>query len=238
MLEANRRIREIIADEEDSWLYTHAQSGEEGIGAGGDRSLNIDLAAEKVFVDLLSGYGRINSEESGVIGSGESEIVLDPIDGSANIASGFPYFGTSVSLNRDGKSVCSVVANLANGDVFYRDERGLFEGKLDKKGFVPTTIREKAQVGLFEKAYSSPEVVAKLHGKYKFRSPGAIALSLAYAHRVNFVLFIGKHRTYDICGGLHLCSDLYTKVTENVVLVSRDKERFDTLHQILFGKDA
>ena len=90
------------------------------------------------------------------------------------------------------------------------------------------------KIGIVEKAYSNPELVAKLHKKrLKFRSPGAIALSLAYARTVNFVVFSGKHRIFDVDAGLHLCSDLNVLVRDDFILVSRDKMIFDTIKNLI-----
>ena len=60
----------------------------------------------------------------------------------------------------------------------------------------------------------------------KFRSPGAVALSLAYAHSVNYVVFMGNMRTYDVAAGFYLCEDLYTYVDEDIFVVSHNKDVF------------
>ena len=88
---------------------------EKGIGFGGDRSLNIDLIAEEIFIKTLSEYGNILSEESGFIyNHKEKTIVIDPIDGSYNISNHIPYFGCSIYLENEA----SVIVNLSNGDYF------------------------------------------------------------------------------------------------------------------------
>jgi myo-inositol-1(or 4)-monophosphatase len=94
---------------------------EKGIGFGGDRSLNIDLIAEKLFIKALSEYGNILSEEAGFIDNGkDKKIIIDPIDGSYNVSNHIPYFGCSVYLEDEA----SVVVNLSNGDYFVRDKNG------------------------------------------------------------------------------------------------------------------
>ena len=81
-----------------------------------------------------------------------------------------------------------------------------------------------AEIGLFEKAYAHPEVVRLLDASgLKFRAPGAIALSLAYAHTVSFVLFVGTFRIYDFAAGLALCEGLEVIVEQDYVIVSKNK---------------
>ena len=88
---------------------------EKGIGFGGDRSLNVDLIAEEIFIKALSDYGNILSEESGFIDNNkEKTIIIDPIDGSYNISNHIPYFGCSIYLENEA----SVIVNLSNGDYF------------------------------------------------------------------------------------------------------------------------
>ncbi|MGE4295775.1 MAG: inositol monophosphatase family protein [Campylobacterales bacterium] len=236
VLRANKEIYALLQGGLDASFYRPAKEGKEGIGFGGDQSLKIDLSAESIFIRHLSPFGRINSEECGEVGEGDDEIVIDPIDGSSNIASGFPYFGTSVSLKKNGRAAVSVVCNLANADCFVRNGDTLFKTSLQREGTLPLDAGYTPNIGLFEKAYSNPDVVSGLKGLgLKFRSPGAVALSLAYAHTVQFVLFVGPYREYDIIAGLHLCGDLHTHVDENVILVSRDRRIFEAIKE-LFGE--
>lgn len=236
VIKANQEIYALLHGDLDASFFHAAKQGSAGIGVGGDRSLKIDLTAESIFIRHLSPFGRINSEECGLIGEGDDEIVIDPIDGSSNIASGFPYFGTSVSLKKNGHAVTSVVCNLANGDCFVRNRQEVFKTGLQEDRRRPLDVGFTPAIGLFEKAYSNPDVVSNLKGLgLKFRSPGAVALSLAYAHTVQFVLFVGPYREYDVIAGLHLCSDLHTYIDENVILVSRERKTFELIKE-LFGE--
>ncbi|MDM5264549.1 inositol monophosphatase [Sulfurovum sp. XTW-4] len=196
------------------------------VGAGGDISSKLDLFAEEIFVKHLSAFGKIESEESGIIGEGEEQIIIDPIDGSANALSLFPFYGTSVAkVNAEGILDAAVVCNLANKDIFFKSSTcKVQQGKLFSNTFHDPHSSEKAEIGLFEKAYANPELVAALDKeKLKFRSPGAIALSLAYAHTVNYVLFMGEFRIYDFAAGLALCEGLEVIVEADYVIVSKEK---------------
>jgi myo-inositol-1(or 4)-monophosphatase len=234
VITANRQIFELLAARPDASFFRPADESAAGIGAGGDRSLKIDLEAEAIFITHLRDFGRIDSEECGPVGEGADEIVIDPIDGSSNIASGFPYYGTSVSLKKGGRPHISIVCNLANGDYFVRSPKGAYRANLLSSDRHELVTTENPSIGLFEKAYAYPAVVSGLSQlRMKFRSPGAVALSLAYAHSVHFVLFVGVFREYDIIAGLHLCENLHTFVREDVVLVSRERQTYEAIKELL-----
>jgi myo-inositol-1(or 4)-monophosphatase len=56
-----------------------------------------------------------------------------------------------------------------------------------------------------------------------------VALSLAYAHSVEFVLYVGAFRIYDFAAGLALCEGLEVVVDEDYVIVSQDKNIVDRI---------
>jgi len=231
VLEANRELeRYISAGLSDSDL------GKGSVGAGGDISRGIDIVAEKVFVTYLSSYGRIVSEESGTIGDGDTTIVIDPIDGSSNIISGLPYYGTSVAMMEpDGVTSMAVVCNLANGDIFFK-----------KAGDTPTrgTLRDAwmgrypivygSDIGIFERAYMHADIVRELDmAGMKFRAPGAVALSLVYARNLRYFIYMGSQRIYDFAAGLLFCEDMEVIVKDDYVIVAVDKTTLDILDSIL-----
>ena len=218
-IEANREISTQLKENFDLSLLEKST-----IGAGGDISKRADLLAEEIFVKHLGQYGTIESEESGIIGEDVPSIIIDPLDGSANFASGFPYYGTSVArLDEEGKLSSAVVCNLINGDLFVKEGNGKpMMRHLHNDTWQQMSDIEEPEVGIFEKAYAHPEIAAKLlEAGYKFRSPGATALSLAYAHSVSFFLFMGHARLYDIVAGIALCEGLEVIVEEDYVIVSQ-----------------
>jgi myo-inositol-1(or 4)-monophosphatase len=220
VIEANVEIYHTLQHFDSAWLEKNE------VGAGGDVSSNLDLFAEEIFVKHLGAFGMIESEESGLIGEGQEQIIIDPIDGSSNALSQFPYFGSSVAkINREGVLDCAVVCNLANGDLFIKEVgKEAVQGKLFSRELRPLREMPGSEIGLFEKAYANGALVEKLHReKMKFRAPGAVALSLAYAHSVEFVLFAGPFRIYDFAAGLALCEGLEVVVDEDYVIVSKNK---------------
>lgn len=205
------------------------------LGAGGDISSKIDLLAEDIFIKHLSCFGNIYSEECGFIDNKKNDnIIIDPIDGSDNFASNLPYYGTSVALKRDGKCIAAVVVNLANGEIFIKDEKSFQRANLKNMNLKNVEKNSYSKLGLFERTYCSkrtPELMRKHHIKY--RSPGAFALSLAYAHDVDFVLYEGKMREYDIAAGIYMCEDLHVEKREDLLLVSQNKEIFGKILQFI-----
>lgn len=208
------------------------------IGAGGDVSAGIDLEAEQIFIKHLLVFGEIVSEESGVIPSlnASARIILDPIDGSDNLLSHLPYYGTSIAYFEGEKCTKAIITNLANGDVFIKDETGFRQGKIGKNSFENVTCNAFSKVGIFERSYCSQKAHDTLQSaKIKYRSPGAFALSLAYAHDVSFVLYEGVMRSYDVEAGLFMCKDLHTFCEGDIFLVSKDKEIFDKIKSLFIS---
>ena len=195
--------------------------------------------AEKIFIDHLHAFGKIDSEESGMIGEGDYHIILDPLDGSDNFLSQMPYYGTSVALEKDGKVVVGVVCNLANGDLFIKSEKSFKVQNFANKKEEDVTINPCATVGIFERGYRSKQYAKKLFdAQIKYRIPGAVALSFAYAHQVAFVLFEGQLRDYDAKAGLFMCENLYKYQYNDLLLICKDLKQFEFLKNILLGDET
>jgi len=202
-------------------------------GYGGDVSMNIDLLAENIFINNFSKYGNIFSEECGFIDNKkEITFIIDPIDGSFNISNGFPYYGSSIAVKKNGKIIKSFIVNLATGDYFYRNKKVKIENNLFfNKKFTPSMN----EMILFEKAYANIDICEKFaKNNIKYRSPGALAISLALAHRCRAVIFKGDIRDFDIAAGLHFNKNLNIKVENDIILVTKRKRDFEYLQNILF----
>jgi myo-inositol-1(or 4)-monophosphatase len=231
-IKANQEIYEYIHTRISSWDLNYSNT----IGEGGDNSLNIDIIFEKIFIKHLLPFGNIYSEEVGFIeGEGNAKIIIDPLDGSSNFLAGLPYYGTSVAIEMDDEVKASCICNLANHTILYKiEDEELIE--LDLVSLVGTHYFSKNsdEMGIFEKAYSYPEITQKLFNQnIKFRSPGAVALSLAYAKNYTFVLFAGKIRPFDIKAALHMCSDLYVHLDNSFLIVSKNIGVFNKIKEII-----
>ena len=195
-------------------------------GFGGDISIKADLLAEEIFTKHLKSFGEIFSEESGVVGSGKDTIIIDPLDGSDNFKSNIPYYGTAVAI----KNKVAITVNLANQDIFIKTKEFFKKGKLFEDSFEDVKINQDSSVGIFEKGYK-PNNLQNFDIKY--RTLGAVALSLSYAHEVDFVLFKGKRRDFDIVGGEFMCEDLFIYKTDELLLVSKNKDIFKQIKHIM-----
>jgi myo-inositol-1(or 4)-monophosphatase len=70
-----------------------------GKGEGGDETTAIDAAAERAILQRFRDLDvTIVSEEVGELGSGDTVVVIDPIDGSLNAKRGIPFFSISVAV--------------------------------------------------------------------------------------------------------------------------------------------
>jgi len=95
--------------------------------------------------------------------------------------------------------------NLNSKD-FKREGNGLFQGKKFPKGIgvgnlfnLPPFYKfERSEGIIFERAYQNWKIVRELErDRVKFRSPGALSLSLCYGIGMDGVIFIGKLREFD-----------------------------------------
>jgi myo-inositol-1(or 4)-monophosphatase len=178
-------------------------------GAGGDRTLVIDSAAEDVVfaeLDALHAQGHdftAISEERGAVvygdGSSPVRVVIDPIDGSLNAKRLIPTYSLSVAV-ASGPTMEDVefgyVHDFGTGEEFaaHREAGATVNGELLDTEIVGAGL----EVVGFESA--RPEwigpVAAGLEGKvYRMRVLGSIAVSLCYVATARFDGML----TTDVC---------------------------------------
>ena len=233
-------INSVIEANKELYNYIHFNLKQEDleysntIGYGGDNSLNIDLIAEEIFIKHLKDYGNIYSEECGYLDFNKDfEIIIDPIDGSDNFYLNLEYYGSSVALKVNNETIAGFVCNLATSSMVYRafgsEKKEFF---LDSKKVISRV--DKSKFGIFERAYQYPELVSLLKTKkLKFRALGAAALSLANAHKFDFVLFLGEIREFDIAASLYICNDLYIYKSNKYLLISKNKHKIDLIKEFI-----
>lgn len=231
-IKANQELYEYITTHITQADYTYSNT----IGEGGDNSLNMDLKAESIFVKHLQSFGTIYSEESGTIPSStdnEYTIIIDPLDGSDNFTSGLPYYGTSVALKQHNEVVAGVVCNLVSGELVYRTNGKANFVHLFNASYLFHDYTQP-KLALFERCYKFPKLCQILfEHNIKYRSPGAVALSLAYAHKYDFVLFAGPMRSFDLDAALHICKPLYIYQNNEILLVCKNYKKFETIKELL-----
>ena len=216
VINANKELYTYINTKLSTKDYEYTDS----TGFGGDKSLNMDIIAENIFIKHLEEFGNIYSEECGLLSSNkEFTIVIDPLDGSNNFYSNLPYYGTSVALQKDKITIAGFVANLVSGIITYK----AFDEEV-----------KKTKLAIFERAYDYPIICTKLSkNNIKFRSLGAVALSLCDARNYNFVLYCGNIRSFDVEAALYICKDLYVYQTENILLISKDKDNLSLIKEFI-----
>ena len=238
----NNFIKAVLSSNKELYTYikTNLNSNDlsysNTIGYGGDNSLNIDLYAENLFIKHLKEFGNIYSEECGFLDNkSDFDIIIDPIDGSDNFISKLPYYGTSIALKYKDKIIAGFVYNLATDMLIYRAfDSDIKTLNLSKEYSINSDIKTNSKLGIFERAYSYPIICQKLYAnKIKYRSPGAVALSLSNARNYDFVLFLGEIREFDIAASLYICRDLFIYKTHTKLLISKNKLKFELIKEII-----
>jgi myo-inositol-1(or 4)-monophosphatase len=88
---------------------------------------NVDLAVERMFHALVAerrpGDGVLGEELAEAHGTGGRRWLFDPVDGTANFASGLPFFCASLALEVDGVVTVAAVYEPSRGELFTA-ERG------------------------------------------------------------------------------------------------------------------
>lgn len=149
-----------------------------------------------------------------------------------------PYFGTSVALQENNEVIAGVVCNLSTGILTYKTKyKKLTKIDLKTNKEIDIFTINSAKFAVIERAYTNPKICEQLYKhNIKFRSLGAIALSLCDARNYKFVLFIGKIREFDIAAALYICSDLNVYKNDEFLIVAKNTHIFnlvkDTINKL------
>ncbi|MEP6751449.1 MAG: inositol monophosphatase family protein [Candidatus Dormiibacterota bacterium] len=200
---------------------TEAGRAELTVGAGGDRTMELDRAAEAVAFGRLEGVAgdgerfSVISEEVGrrSFGADFPLVLVDPVDGSLNAKQGIPFFGLMLTV-LDGPTVADTLAgyvlNLVNGEEWravrkqgaWRDGRPLMVQPPDDPGRVGLVALE-----------SNPRSLAAAQGlvasSSKVRILGSMALSIAHTAAGAFDAFCAPipMRLFDMSASLLILSE-------------------------------
>ena len=187
-----QEISRLVGEATRGLAGTEAAREEHSIGAGGDRTVEIDRLAEATAIkqlELLHHRGAnfsLLSEEIGLrdFGAPYPLVMLDPIDGSINAKQGLPVFGAMLSL-LEGPLVGDVavghVRNLVSGESWdaVRGSGALHDGARLK----PLTISDPTRievVGLESGPGNVFEARPLIEHAQKLRILGSMALSIAH----------------------------------------------------------
>ena len=191
------------------------------MGAGGDRTMELDRAAESIVLDELQALAdrgerfSVLSEEVGLrsFGAPHPLVVVDPVDGSLNAKQGIPFFNVMLALLEGptiGTTIAGSVVNIANGERWtaikgqgasrdghaLRGLPGAHDGRIDLLGLESSTRSLKAAAPLLEHAN-------------KVRILGSMALSMAHTAAGGLDVFCAPvpMRLFDMTAGLLLISE-------------------------------
>jgi myo-inositol-1(or 4)-monophosphatase len=186
-----------------------------GVGAGGDTSKRIDLAAEKALVDCLGKHEiscTLVSEESGTkkIGFGRPEfyVVTDPVDGTTNSVRGLPFSANVIAVSKEANLQdveTAIVTDIVHGITYTAQKNGGAFRNGKKIEPSKTANLEDAVIGVDLNTFRIREQLTKLEGLFKigkhFRHFGANALEICYVADGSTDAFIdtrGKLRVTDM----------------------------------------
>lgn len=192
---------------------TEEAAGDNGVGAGGDVSRNIDIAAEEAVMGHLKREGMVCTvlgEECGRVElGGPGYLVMDAIDGSANAVRGVPFYCCSLAFapsGRLGSVTDSVVCDLASGRTYWASGGRCFaDGR-------PASVRRGDPVYRIVGVNTSgagAELMGELQPLFAnhSRHMGANALEMALLAdgRLDAMVDLrGRLRVQDVAAGCHL----------------------------------
>ncbi len=184
----------------------------EGVGEGGDRTLEIDRRCEDVVfaeLELLAGQGAsfvAVSEERGEVSfgtGGEGRVVIDPIDGSLNARRTIPSHSVSIAV-ATGLSMADVelgfVHDFGAGEEFLaRRGEGALRNGAPIAVAAPAERLEVVGVESAEPEWSLPALESLRGRAYRLRVVGSIAITAAYvaAGRFDAMLSLRDCRSVD-----------------------------------------
>ncbi len=198
-----------------------------GKGAGGDKTFPVDRWAEDIIIAALEKAHRggeaftLVSEELGMrpFGTGETVVLVDPVDGSNNAKSGIPFFSTSLALLRGdtlGTLAVGYVLNLANGDDFHA-VRG--QGSYKNGRRIRTSQSQGITIVGFEASSPSadlPRILPLLTRASRTRCFGSTALDLAYLASGAMSVFVTgtASRAFDYAAGMLILREADGVITD------------------------
>lgn len=209
---AGARVRAAIA----GLSGTEAGRLELATGAGGDRTVELDRAAEEAALAVLADFAAegakftVVSEEVGRLRHGADLplVFLDPVDGSLNAKQGIPLFSTMLSVLDGplvGDTLAGYVLNLVSGERWWGSRGGgAFKDGRPLEPLRPRSRRSLELLGL----ESSPRSILAARGLMahaeKVRVLGSMALSIVHTAAGGFDAFCSpiEARMFDMTASL------------------------------------
>jgi myo-inositol-1(or 4)-monophosphatase len=174
-----------------------------------------DLAAQRsIAAELTRSYPEIpllgeemtSAEQERLLTGAQTGVwCLDPLDGTSNYAGGFPFFGLSLALLRDGEAVLGVVFDPVRGECFCAERGGgaFLNGEPLATTFRGTELRDcLALVDLKRLPHS---MLIRLGGDAPYRSQrnlGSVVLDWCWIAAGRAQLYLhGGQKLWDYAAG-------------------------------------
>jgi myo-inositol-1(or 4)-monophosphatase len=208
-----------------------------GQGLGGDETTAIDKAAEDAIIGRLRNLDvTIVSEEVGRIGSGDTVVVVDPIDGSLNAKREIPFFSVSIAV-ADGPRLGDVhfgyVYDFGSGEEWIGRR-----GELPTVNGTPVSLKPKDTIEILSFEATRTSLIAAEAPKvvelaYRLRVMGSLALSLSHlaAGRVDAVCSLKAARSVDIAA-----AQLFVREAGLSIVLFDDERAFEDAELDLEGR--
>jgi myo-inositol-1(or 4)-monophosphatase len=246
VVEAQREILDSVSGIAERTVY-------EGIGEGGDRTLEIDRRCEDaVFAELEALHGAGHhftavSEERGEVAFGDpaapGRVVIDPIDGSLNARRTIPSHCVSIAV-ASGRSMADVdfgyVYDFGAAEEFAaRGGAGMTLDGRPLRAEAPDYGLEVVGLEGAEPGGLAP-VLERLDGRvFRVRAIGAIALALAYvaAGRFDAMLAVRPCRSVDAAAGQLIARAGGALVGFDELAPERADLGLDARYRVMAGRD-
>lgn len=225
----------------------------EGIGEGGDRTLEIDRRCEDVVfteLDALAAEGAsfvAVSEERGEVefgGGGEVRVVIDPIDGSLNARRTIPSHSLSLAV-ASGRSMADVefgfVYDFGAGEEFIaRRGEGAQVDSVAARVAAGNGRLEVVGLESMEPQWSQQPLAALVDKAYRLRVVGSIAITAAYVGvgRFDAMLSLRPCRSVDAAAAQLFAREAGGEVAFGTLELSAVALDLSSRYPIAAGRDA
>ncbi|HAA95916.1 MAG TPA: inositol monophosphatase [Dehalococcoidia bacterium] len=184
---------------------------------------DVDLAAEKTILDLLTGefpeFSILAEESKPVDGDSPYKWVVDPLDGTRNYAHGIPHFCTIIALAKNDHVIASATYDPVREEMFTAEEgKGAFMNGIKVEASDTTEVSSAllcCDLGYVdEKAALAIDMIRALWPDLtSTRLLGSAGLGVAYAASGRVDLFFHHSLApWDIAGGLILAQEAGARV--------------------------
>lgn len=172
-----------------------------------------DREAERVIVEqIFREYpnSTVIGEEGGARGDGAVRWYVDPIDGTNNFATAFPFFCVSIGAALNGQMLAGVIYDPVRRELFSASTTGAFlngerisarGNKIDSRAVLLTDFPYPGDMSSDEDYLSFAQMVRNF---LSVRRLGCAALELAYVAcgRADVAFSIGGSSAWDVAAGM------------------------------------